>query len=104
MTDSFFQTRMHSDDIPLTIVSTPFSLYEWLVMPIGLRNMPAIHQWRVAVALHEFIGKICHVYLDDIVIWSDSIEEHHHNTCIILEALCAAHLYCNPKRCICTMQ
>ena len=61
MTDSFFQTRMHSDDVPLTAVSTPFGLYEWLVMPMGLRNVPAIHQCQVAVALHEYIGKICHV-------------------------------------------
>jgi hypothetical protein len=98
MTDSFFQTRMHPDDVPLTAVSTPFGLYKWLVMPMGLRNAPAIHQRRVAVALCEYIGKICHVYLDDIVIWSDTIEEHHRNIHTILTALCAAHLYCNPKK------
>jgi hypothetical protein len=98
MTDSFFQTKMHPDDIHLTAVSTPFGLYEWLVMPMGLRNAPAIHQQRVAITLCEFIGKICHVYLDDIVIWSDSIEEHHRNVRTILNTLHAAHLYCNPKK------
>ena len=98
MTDSFFQTRMHPDDVPLTAVSTPFRLYEWLVMPMGLCNAPAIHQCRVAVALHENIGKICHVYLDDIIIWSNSIEEHHWNVRIILNTLHAAQLYCNPKK------
>lgn len=98
MTDSFFQTKMHPDDVPLTAVSTPFGLYEWLVMPMGLRNAPAIHQRRVAVALREYIGKICHVYLDDIVIWSNSINEHHRNVRTILTALRAARLYCNPKK------
>jgi hypothetical protein len=44
MTNSLFQTRMHPDDIHLTAVSTPFRLYEWLVMPMGLCNAPAIHQ------------------------------------------------------------
>ena len=38
------------------------------------------------------------VYLDNIVIWSDMIEEHHRNVRIILNALCAARLYCNPKK------
>jgi len=98
MMDSFFQTQMHPNDVPLTAVSTLFRLYEWLVMPMGLHNTPAIHQCRVAVALHKFIGKICHVYLNNIIIWSNTIEEHHHNVQIILNALHTAHLYCNPKK------
>ena len=42
--NSYFQTRMHPAHIPYTVVSTPFRLYEWLVMPMGLKNAPAIHQ------------------------------------------------------------
>ena len=38
MTNSFFQTRMHPDDVPLTAVNTPLGLYEWLVMPMGLKK------------------------------------------------------------------
>lgn len=98
MSDSFFQTRMHPDDIHLTAVSTPFGLYEWLVMPMGLRNAPSIHQRHVVSALHEYIGKFCHVYLDDIVVWSSSLAEHDRNVRKILEALCKAKLYCNPKK------
>lgn len=67
-------------------------------MPMGLCNAPAIHQCRVTVALHKYIGKICHVYLNDIVIWSNTIEEHHRNMRIVLNALCAACLYCNSKK------
>jgi len=44
MTNSFFQTRMHPDHVHLTAVNTPLGLYEWLVMPMGLKNAPAIHQ------------------------------------------------------------
>lgn len=44
MTNAFFQTRMKPSDIPLTAVTTPFGLYEWCVMPMGLQNTPAIHQ------------------------------------------------------------
>ena len=58
MTNSFFQTRMHPDHIHLTAVSTPFGLYEWLVMPMGLRNVPSIHQRRVTHALRDLLGCI----------------------------------------------
>jgi hypothetical protein len=57
MTNSFFQTRMHPDHVHLTAISTPFGLYEWLVMPMGLRNAPSIHQRRVTNALRGLLGR-----------------------------------------------
>jgi hypothetical protein len=99
MTNSFFQTRMHPDDVHLTAVTTPWGLYEWTVMPMGLRNAPPIHQRRMTVALRHLIGKICHIYLDDIVIWSETVEEHVNHIRQVLEALRAASLYCNPRKC-----
>lgn len=98
MTNSFFQMRMHPNDVHLTAVNTPLGLYEWLVMPMGLKNAPAIHQRRVTAALRELIGKICHIYLDDIVIWSQTIEEHKRNVKQVLKALRDACLYVNPDK------
>ena len=98
MTNSFFQTRVHPDDVKFTAVMTPFGLYEWVVMPMGCKNAPATHQRRMNQALHKYIGRICHVYLDDIVIWSSSIEEHQENVRTILKALRAADLYCSTKK------
>ncbi len=68
MTDSFFHTRMHPDSIPLTTINTPFGLYEWTVMPQGMKNSPSVHQHRVNEALHKFIGKFGHTYLNNIII------------------------------------
>ncbi|KAF8832209.1 hypothetical protein HHX47_DHR1001661 [Lentinula edodes] len=99
MTDSFFQTRMDEDSIKLTAITTPFGLYEWTVMPQGLKNSPAIHQRRVTSALRHLIGKICYVYVDDIIIWSKTVEEHIINVEKVLLALRTARLYCNPKKC-----
>jgi hypothetical protein len=52
----------------------------------------------MTAALRHLIGKICHVYLDDIIIWSQTLEEHEANVATILDALRAAHLYCSTKK------
>jgi len=89
---------MHPDHVHLTAVTTPLGLYEWLVMPMGLKNAPAIHQWQVTAVLRPLIGKFCHIYLNDIVIWSDSLDEHKCNVHTVLKALCTAKLYVNPDK------
>jgi Reverse transcriptase (RNA-dependent DNA polymerase)/RNase H-like domain found in reverse transcriptase len=99
MTNSFFQTRVYPDDVHLTAVTTPFGLYEWLAMPMGLRNSPPIHQQRVTAALRHLLGIICHIYLDDIVIWSATIHDHEQHLLMVMTALRDAKLYCNPQKC-----
>ena len=98
MTNSFFQTRMHPDDVPLTAVNTPWGLYEWVVMPMGIKNAPAIHQRRVTAALRPWIGRFCHVYMDDIAVWSNSLDDHSENITKLLQSLLDNELYLNPKK------
>ena len=89
---------MHPDSVKFTAVNTPFGLYEWLVMPMGLQNSPAVHQQRVFSALHALIGRICHVYLDNIIIWSNSLTKHETNIALVLEALRKGSLYCSVRK------
>ena len=49
-------------------------------------------------ALRELIGQICHVYLDDIIIWSQTVQEHEINVAKVLEALRKANLFCNGSK------
>lgn len=98
ITNSFFQTLVHPDHVKYTTMLTPFRLWEWVVMPMGLRNSPATHQQRVMQALSDLIGRICHVYLDDIIIWLSSLAEHKANVALVLEALQMAQLYCSTKK------
>src|ERR1700691_1061429 len=65
----------------------------------GLAEFPTIHQRRMTAALCVLVGKICHIYLDDIVIWSDTLEQHTEHVWMVLTALHKAKLYCNPKKC-----
>ncbi|SGY32169.1 BQ5605_C002g01326 [Microbotryum silenes-dioicae] len=98
MTNSFFQTKMAEEDIHKTAVSTPWGLYEWTVMPMGLCNAPATHQRRVNEALQGLLGTICFVYLDDITIFADTLEEHKARVRQVLDALRRAELYCSPTK------
>jgi hypothetical protein len=98
MTDSFFHMKMDPESIHLTAVTTPLGLYEWLVMPQGLRNAPPVHQRWVTAALRPFLGIFAHIYLDDIIIWSNSIEEHTKHIILIMNTLRTAQLYCNAKK------
>lgn len=98
MTNAFFQTRVHPDDMKYLAIHTPWGKYEWTVMPMGVCNAPAIHQHQMIAALRHLIGKICHVYLDDIIIWSQSLQEHEQNVTLVLASLQAAHLYCSTKK------
>ena len=98
MTNSFFQTRVNPDHVKYTATLTPFGLWEWLVMPMGLRNAPATHQRRVTMSLSHLIGKICHVYIDDIIIWSTTLSEHKRNLSTVLQALRDAQLFCSKKK------
>ncbi|KAG5725083.1 hypothetical protein E4T56_gene10298 [Termitomyces sp. T112] len=92
MTNAFFPTRVHPDDIHLTAIRTPWGLYKWVVMPMGGCNAPSTHQRRMTDALRGLIGVVCHVYLDDIIIWSDTIKEHEENLRL------GASLFCNLQK------
>lgn len=72
----FHQLEIHEDDIHKTAFSTNSGHYEWLRLPFGLCNAPATFQRLMNSVLAEFIGKILFVYLDDIIIFSTSLQEH----------------------------
>jgi hypothetical protein len=98
MTNLFFQTLVHPEHVKYTATLTPFGPWEWVVMPMGLRNSLATHQRHITLALKDLIRQICHVYLDNFIIWSLCIAEHKKNVGAILEALKVANLYCSLKK------
>ena len=59
-----------------TVFWTWYGLYESLVMPFGLANVPADFQHFINDALHPFLDLLCMAYLDNILIYSAMLEEH----------------------------
>ena len=72
----FHQIEIHPADVEKTAFSTDSGHYEYLRMPFGLNNAPATFQRLMNSVLHGLIGKTCLVYMDDVVVFSTSLQEH----------------------------
>ena len=68
-------------------------------MPFGLTNAPATCQQFVNNTLREFLDVFCVCYLDDILIYSENLEDHHQQVRQVLTKLYDAGLYVKPEKC-----
>lgn len=104
--DGFYQILMRIQDIPYTAVSTPSGmLWEWLVMPQGLKNAPATFNRATAHLLRPLRAFAPH-YFDDIFIHSKAedgrsdVDVHRDHLRELLKVMRKHHLYASPKKCI----
>ncbi|GBP97607.1 Retrovirus-related Pol polyprotein from transposon gypsy [Eumeta japonica] len=88
----FHQIKIKNSDQEKTAFSVLGGHYEYKRMPFGLKNAPAIFQRCVDEILREHIGKFAYVYIDDVLIYSSSPEEHMKHIEIIIKALNEATL------------
>ena len=87
LASGYYQVRMHPDSRKFTAFSCEHGFFEYNVMPMGLSNACATFQRLMNTVLNELIGTICFVYLDDIIIYSSSFEEHLDYVKIVVERL-----------------
>lgn len=76
LASGFHQLEMHPKDIPKTAFTVEGGHYEYIRMPFGLKNAPSTFQRVMDNVLKDLVGKICLVYLDDIIIFSTSLTQH----------------------------
>lgn len=88
----FYQIEVEESDIHKTAFTVEGGHYEFLRMPFGLKTAPATFQRLMNTVLKEYINKICLVYLDDIIIFSTSLQEHIQSLKLIFDCLQNANL------------
>lgn len=94
----YYQLGLKEEEIPKTAFITPFGLYEYTVMPFGLTNAPSVFQAYMNKILQPYLYRFVLVYLDDILIYSRTKEEHISHIRQVLQTLRDNKLYvCREK-------
>jgi hypothetical protein len=96
----YYQIDIAQEDIPKTAFRTKYGLYEFLVMPFGLCNAPATFMATMNSVLGDFIHNFCVVYMDDILIFSNTAEEHLVHLDKIFTRLQEHNFTLNPAKCL----
>ena len=99
LTSGYHQVRVADRDIEKTAFRTRYGHFEYLVLPFGLSNAPATFMTLMTEVLAPFIDKFVLVYLDDILIYSETEEEHLEHVRLVLEALRKHRLFAKQKKC-----
>lgn len=99
LSSGFHQIPMNPDSKKFTAFSTPQGHFHYNRMPFGLKNAPATFQRMMDVALRGLVNKYCFVYLDDIIIFGNTIQQHNDNLAIVLQRLLELGLKIQPDKC-----
>ncbi|GJU81230.1 putative reverse transcriptase domain-containing protein [Tanacetum coccineum] len=95
----YHQLRVHEDDIPKTAFRTRYGHFEFTVMPFGLTNAPAIFMDLMNRVCRPYLDKFVIVFIDDILIYSKTREEHVEHLRLVLGLLKKEKLYAKFSKC-----
>lgn len=97
--NAYHLVRIREGDEWKTAFNTHLGHFEYQVMPFGLTNAPAVFQCLVNDVLRDLLGRTVFVYLDDILIFSSSLEEHTEHVRDVLQRLLENKLYVKAEKC-----
>ncbi|GJZ53215.1 putative reverse transcriptase domain-containing protein [Tanacetum coccineum] len=97
--NNHFATTLFEDDIPKTAFRTRYRHFEFTVMPFGLTNAPAIFMDLMNRVYRPYLDKFVIVFIDDILIYSKTQEEHVEHLRLVLGLLKKEKLYAKFSKC-----
>jgi hypothetical protein len=95
----YHQLKIRESDIPKTAFRTRYGLYEYIVMSFGLTNAPAYFMYLMNKVFMEYLDRFVIVFIDNILIFSKTMEEHEENLRLVLEKLRSNQLYAKFSKC-----
>ncbi|GJT51032.1 putative reverse transcriptase domain-containing protein [Tanacetum coccineum] len=95
----YHQLRVCDEDVPKTAFRTRYGHYEFQVMPFGLTNAPAVFMDLMNRVCRPYLDKFVIVFIDDILIYSKTKEEHDAHLRLIFELLKKEELYVKFSKC-----
>ncbi|GJV86410.1 putative reverse transcriptase domain-containing protein [Tanacetum coccineum] len=95
----YHQLRVHEDDITKTTFRTRYGHFEFTVMPFGLTNAPAVFMNLMNRVYRPYLDKFVIVFIDDILIYSKTQEEHVEHLRLVLGLLKREKLYAKFSKC-----
>lgn len=97
---AFHRIRFASpEDEELTTFRCRYGSFKYKVLPFGLTNGPSTFQRFINDTLREHLDEFCHAYIDDILIYSNSLQEHREHVKWVLQQLRKAGLQADLKKC-----
>nr|GEW31559.1 putative reverse transcriptase domain-containing protein [Tanacetum cinerariifolium] len=95
----YHQLRVHENDIPKTTFRTRYGHFEFTVMPFGLTNAPAVFIDLMNRVCKPYLDKFVIIFIDDILVYSKSKDEHEVHLRLVLELLKKEELYARFSKC-----
>jgi hypothetical protein len=80
----YHQLRIKDDDIPRTAFKMRFGYYEFTILPFGLTNAPGVFMRLMNGVFREYLDKFVQVFINDILIYSQTMEEHDNHLRLVL--------------------
>ena len=95
----YHQLKIKREDIPKAAFGTRYGYYEFLVLPFGLTSAPTYFVDLMNRVFHAYLDKFVVVFLDDILVYSKTREDHMEHLCTVLKTLENHKLYAKLKKC-----
>ena len=95
----YHQLRIREEDIPKTAFRTRYGHFEYTVMPFGLTNAPAAFMDLMHRVFRSYLDQFVIVFIDDILIYSRTLEEHERHLIIMLQTWREHKLYAKMSKC-----
>jgi hypothetical protein len=89
----YHQLKIWESDIPKSAFHTRYGQYEYTVMSFGLTNAPVYFMYLMNKVFMEYLDKFVVVFIDDILVFSKTEEEHEKHLRLVLEKLLSNKLY-----------